>query len=449
MNYEYDSVLWSYGLYHDNIDISIEYLLNNARYLNNYEFIYLSCQKIIIDKIESKEFTLLDYYPLINKRVHKLPEENGSKMISNKDFSDYYDDLLIYLFHKPIYEFTSRDYLQFICCLLLQDRVSDAIIIFRIFEKKFMNNDILNSKSINGLIQRDYIASYLDFYNEKYIDEHQDKKLKKARERSLKYDNYPIKNWNNMFSEIIQSIKYLDDKGKAVSTEDIEDKENKTLKVNNIIDNTPTLTMSIVNDTIHIKYRNLTQCKICYYPIDIEMQFSVQPFIISENKDNQKNEKKSNVNYTMPKDYELIELPNDKESFEVPINKNYIHQHTIVEIQGGNDYFIKYKCIYQPSKLSIQMNENLGILRVFKPNPDTNNTNKPFIVAPGVYVKVYSKDKENKVSFWKDGYTDLLGRFDYITVSSNNSILNVKKLSILVLFNDSMGEIKEVKPPKI
>jgi len=391
----------------------------------------------------------LDYYPLINKRVHKIPEENGSKMIMNKDFSDFYDDLLIYLFHKPLKAYTSRDYLQFICCLLLQDRIKDAIIIFSIFEKKYNNNAISYNNNLNGSIQRDYIASYLDFYNEKYIKDNNERKLIVARERSLKYDNYPIKNWNNMFSEIIQSIKYLDNNSEAINMDEIENKENTTLKVNNAIDNTPSLNIKIINENIHIEYRNLTHCKICYYPVDFEMQFSIQPFILSENKDNNINEKKSNVSYTMPKDIELIELPKNKQNIDIPLNKNYVHQHTIVEIQGGHDYFIKNKCIYQPSKLSIQMNENLGILRVFKPNPDINNKDKSLIIAPGVYVKVYSKNKNGKVIFWKDGYTDLLGRFDYVTVSSNSDILDIEKFSILILFNDTMGEIKEVAPPKI
>jgi len=373
-------------------------------------------------------------------------------MIINKEFSDYYDDFLIYLFHKPINCYTARDYLQFICCLLMQDRVEDAVIIYKIFEKRFKEKNISNTDSINGLIQRDYIASYLDFYNEKYIDEgHQSKKLKIARERSMKYENYPIKNWNNMFSEIIQSIKYLDDKGKAVNVDNStdNDKENKTIKVNNVFNNTPTLSMIIIGEKIHIKYRNLSHCKICYYPIDLEMQFLVQPFFISENMNDKYNDKKSNVTYTMPKDVELIELPKNKESLVVPLNKNYVHQHAIVEIQGGHEYFIKNKCIYQPSELSIQINENLGILRVFKPNPDSNDEEQSFVVAPAVYVKVYAKDKCDKVSFWKDGYTDLLGRFDYITVSSNSDILNIKKLSILVLLNDTIGEIKEVYPPKM
>lgn len=378
-------------------------------------------------------------------------------MISNEEFSDYYDDLLIYLFHKPFKYYTSRDYLQFICCLLLQDRVRDAIIIFKIYEKKLLNKSIPHSDSINGSIQRDYIASYLDFYNEEYLIQHKNKKLKVARERAIKYNNYPITNWNNNFSEIIHSINSIDDNKDKLNVnnnnndnlKNIENLECKTLKVDNIIENTPSLSMKIKDETIHIDYRNLSQCKICYYPIDFEMQFSVHPFILSESKD--ENNSNSNITYTMPKDTDLIELPDNKFSIDIPINKNYIHQHSIIEVQGGHDYFIRNRCIYQPSKLLIQINENHGILHVLKQNLDNkdNEEKSTFISAPGVYIKVYSKNKMGKVSFWKDGYTDLLGRFNYVTVSSNNDILDIEKFSILILYNNNMGEIKEVNPPKM
>ncbi len=39
----------------------------------------------------------------------------------------------------------------------------------------------------------------------------------------------------------------------------------------------------------------------------------------------------------------------------------------------------------------------------------------------GAYVKVYAKDAGGTVRFHKDGYTDLRGRFDYVS-QSNNSI---------------------------
>lgn len=39
-----------------------------------------------------------------------------------------------------------------------------------------------------------------------------------------------------------------------------------------------------------------------------------------------------------------------------------------------------------------------------------------------VYVKAYMMDKNGVESFYKDGYTDLRGRFDYASLSA--SVLN-------------------------
>jgi len=38
-----------------------------------------------------------------------------------------------------------------------------------------------------------------------------------------------------------------------------------------------------------------------------------------------------------------------------------------------------------------------------------------------VYVKAFAKDNSSNVTFYKDGYTDLVGRFDY--ASLNTSVL--------------------------
>lgn len=36
-----------------------------------------------------------------------------------------------------------------------------------------------------------------------------------------------------------------------------------------------------------------------------------------------------------------------------------------------------------------------------------------------VYVKVFSQDKNGKESFYKDGYTDIRGKFEYATTSGD------------------------------
>ena len=63
------------------------------------------------------------------------------------------------------------------------------------------------------------------------------------------------------------------------------------------------------------------------------------------------------------------------------------------------------------------------------------------------YVKVYAQSNSGVSKFYKDGYTDLRGRFDYASLSTNE--LDVVKLfSILVLSDEYGALVREAAPPK-
>ena len=63
------------------------------------------------------------------------------------------------------------------------------------------------------------------------------------------------------------------------------------------------------------------------------------------------------------------------------------------------------------------------------------------------YVKVYAQRKEGTVKFYKDGYTDLRGRFDYSSVSTNDLDV-VQRFSVLILHDEDGATVKEVAPPR-
>jgi hypothetical protein len=48
--------------------------------------------------------------------------------------------------------------------------------------------------------------------------------------------------------------------------------------------------------------------------------------------------------------------------------------------------------------------------------------------------------------FFKDGYTDLRGRFDYVTKSQSN-LSNINKFALFVLSEEHGSIIKEAKKP--
>ena len=62
-------------------------------------------------------------------------------------------------------------------------------------------------------------------------------------------------------------------------------------------------------------------------------------------------------------------------------------------------------------------------------------------------MKVYAKNKDGSIAFYKDGYTDLRGKLDYASLSTNE-IDNVQKFSILVLSESDGAMVREAAPPK-
>jgi hypothetical protein len=62
-------------------------------------------------------------------------------------------------------------------------------------------------------------------------------------------------------------------------------------------------------------------------------------------------------------------------------------------------------------------------------------------------VKVYAKMKNGEVRFLKDGYTDLRGKFDYVSLSTGE-LDEVEDLSLLVMSEGNGSLVREVAPPQ-
>ena len=108
----------------------------------------------------------------------------------------------------------------------------------------------------------------------------------------------------------------------------------------------------------------------------------------------------------------------------------------MVEILGGG---VKKTATYFANTLALQLIENYVQVKVAN-----QETGKPL---SKVYVKVYARMQDGRVRFYKDGYTDLRGRFDYASLSTNE-LDNVSKFSILVLSKDHGAVVREADPPK-
>jgi len=131
-----------------------------------------------------------------------------------------------------------------------------------------------------------------------------------------------------------------------------------------------------------------------------------------------------------------VNLPEKGTTHTVGIPPELANKNVLVEVVGAGE--TKTQAFYSHS-LKVQVIENYGQVKVTHQEPD-----QP---APKVYVKVYAQMADGQVKFYKDGYTDLRGRFDYASLNTND--LDVAtKFSILILSDEYGALVREASPPK-
>jgi len=92
---------------------------------------------------------------------------------------------------------------------------------------------------------------------------------------------------------------------------------------------------------------------------------------------------------------------------------------------------------YFSTSLKVNVTENYGQVKVL------DEENKPLTK---VYVKCFAKTKSGVVNFYKDGYTDLRGRFDYATLNATD-VSSIDKFSLFIMSDELGSLIKETTAP--
>jgi hypothetical protein len=161
--------------------------------------------------------------------------------------------------------------------------------------------------------------------------------------------------------------------------------------------------------------------------MDVEFLFSYSPFSRDYGKQ---------FSYITPNKSEEKPLQADKTSVSFDIPADLLASNLLIEISSSGKKMAK---TYYANTMNIRLEENFGQIKVAD---QANGRN-----LSAVYVKVYSMMKDGGVKFYKDGYTDLRGRFDYASLNTDE-INNVEKFSILVMSDSNGAVVKEATPPK-
>lgn len=392
----YHDLTWSYALYHNDPAALGEYLKHSS-FLARCGT-YLDTPLVKIDPVERNLYQHIEFSPLVNARAHQI---GNVRTISTSGLDVQYREFLTTLSYKPALD--EMDKVVATYYFLLQDRIEEALAFF----------DRIDASKLPTRIQYDYLTAYVALYRED---------PRKARETAEKYREHPVLRWRNKFLAVLSQTDEIGGKKGAVA-----DDKNREQGQEQLAANQPTLDLSLEGRKATVAYRNVAKARVNYYLMDTELLFSLNPF---------QREQAGRFGVIRPNGSAELDLPAGERSVVFDLPPQFHNSNVLVEVSAGG---VTRSQAYYANTMNVEMMELYGQIRVVE-GASKQQLSK-------AYVKVYALRNDGGVEFYKDGYTDLRGRFDYASCSTDK-LDYVAKFAILVADPSHGALVKEAAPPK-
>jgi len=402
--------LWAYSLMHADIQTLTEYF-NSEREsmvrLVGPNAHFDSFPGFNTNEWETRKSQHYEFWPLINARAHKL---GAKRSILNDGFKTTYHEFLTSLAYRS--QLTRTDILIACYYMLLQDRIEEGI---KLFARASAYPLEAGACPETVQLQVDYLAAYLDFYTEQPTV---------ARTICEKYLQHPVLRWRRMFSDMKKQLEEFDT---GVRPSEIADPDDRNQRMGKAANLEPTLDVETVPGKILIHHTALTSATLSFYKMDIEVLFSSADY---------KPHDLGKFAYVKPNASVTIELAKQGNETAVAIPAELENTNIMIEVLAGPHAKV---VSYFSHSLLVKVSQSYGQIQVHD-----RKTGKPL---SRVYVKVFSQNKAGVTStFYKDGYTDIRGAFDYASLSTDE-LGSVAKFSILVMSPHNGTRILEAAPP--
>lgn len=393
----YHDTLWSYSLRHNDPKTLSTYL-EHSPFADRCGLV-LDSPLLVLDPVVRLKTQHLEYAPLVNPRAHPV---GAKRKILNASFREQYQRLMAVLSYKA--EPTDADKLTVAYYMTLQDRVAEALDWYGRVDRT----------AVPEQLQCDYLDVYLAFYRGD---------TDTARRIATQHAGNPVDRWRSRFALALAQLDELET-GVAAAAADPESRDQTQSA---LAATAPALDLLVEAGQIRLDTRNLASCTLNFYPMDIELLFSRNPFL---------QEGTAQFAFIQPVLSRTIDLPKGQEPLTLDLPAEFKARNVMVEALGAG---LRQTQGYYANTLKVQVIEAYGQLLVTHAE-----TGKP---VPGTYVKVYAKMRTGEVKFLKDGYTDLRGRFDYVSVNTNE-VEQATRLAILILSDEFGAVVRETAPPK-
>ena len=392
----YSPTLWSYSLFHADPAAARQYLQHMDQFVAEVGG-PIDSPLLVVDPVARHDFEHLEYKPLVNARAHALGHR---RQIVNDRLAVQYHHLLTQLAYRR--GLADADLLAVTYYLLVQDRVDEAR---GLFER-------VNPAGVPTRVQYDYCRAYLAVSAGDTAT---------ARGIASRYAGYAVDRWRELFAEVGRQLDEADGKGPGPVPAD-----DPVRRQNQLAATEPGFALAAVPNGVELSWQNLSTVRVNYYLMDVELLFSRNPFV------GQSGGQFAAVRPNSTREYKL---PTGSGKQQVPLPDEFARRNVLVEVVAAGQ--TRAVPVYA-SAMDVRLIESYGQVRV------ADAGDKPL---PRVYVKVYARTADGRVKFYKDGYTDLRGRFDYATVSTPEPS-PVGRFAVLVLSDDRGALIREAEPPQ-
>jgi tetratricopeptide (TPR) repeat protein len=363
----------SFGFVHDSLPAVRDYLENTA--ISNRLGQWLDSPLLEIRPVTHRAWETLEFDPLVNPRAHRFADK---ERLTHEEAAEHYEAFLDLLAWKP--QLSADDRLALTAHLLMQDRIAEALARF----------DTIDPAALTGRLAYDYLNAVVLFHRAQPED---------ARAIATRRANLPPGLWKERFAAIVAQADEILALQVPRKPEDAKPKEEA-----------PSLDLALGADgKLMVKHHRIDKTLLQLFSVDLEVLFSKDPFLSGDS---------ASLPGIRANETREVALQGAETAVELP--EAFRQGNVLVAANSGGTRVLK---VLDSKALEIVRQPAERTLQVF--NTATR------LPLPRSYVKVYTQGRDGTAIFHKDGYTDLRGKFDYLS-HTGSELGEIRKIAVLI-----------------
>lgn len=376
----------SFGFVHDSLPAVRDYLENEMYAAGPDDDLppppdslqlgdWLDSPLLEIRPVVHRAWETLEFDPLVNPRAHRFADK---KRLTHEEAAEHYEDFLDLLAWKP--QLSADDRLALTAHLLMQDRVEEALARF----------DAIEPAALTGRLAYDYLNAVVLFHRAQPED---------ARAIATRRANLPPGLWKERFAAIVAQADEILALQVPRKPEDAKPKEQA-----------PSLDLALGADgKLMVKHHRIDKTLLQLFSVDLEVLFSKDPFLSGDS---------ASLPGIRANETREVALQGTETAVELP--EAFRQGNVLVAANSGGTCVLK---VLDSKALEIVRQPAERTLQVF----DTATR----LPLPRSYVKVYTQGRDGEAVFHKDGYTDLRGKFDYLS-HTGSTLGEIRRIAVLI-----------------